>query len=75
LSIFRCQPCTIAVISGQDERAVTPLKRGEYLEMKSRYEHLDALENHSIYILREAYSKFNQLVMLWSIGKDSSVVL
>src|SRR5476651_413072 len=37
--------------------------------------HLDALENESIYVLREAYCKFQRLGMLWSIGKDSSVML
>jgi len=43
--------------------------------MQSRYAHLDALENQSIYILREAYRKFKRLAMLWSIGKDSTVLL
>src|SRR5246500_5563701 len=43
--------------------------------MQSRYAHLDALENQSIYILREAYRKFKRLAMLWSIGKDSCVML
>jgi sulfate adenylyltransferase subunit 2 len=43
--------------------------------MESNYAHLDALENQSIYILREAFRKFKRLAMLWSIGKDSSVLL
>ena len=38
-------------------------------------EHLDKLENKSIYILREAYHAFKNLCMLWSIGKDSTVLL
>ena len=38
-------------------------------------DHLSILENQSIYILREAFSKFNRLAMLWSIGKDSTVLL
>jgi len=38
-------------------------------------DHLDALENQSIFILREAYKKFKNLAMLWSIGKDSTVML
>jgi sulfate adenylyltransferase subunit 2 len=38
-------------------------------------EHLDKLENKSIHILREAYSEFKNLGMLWSIGKDSTVLL
>lgn len=37
--------------------------------------HLDQLENKSIYILREAYANFKNLGMLWSIGKDSTVLL
>ena len=38
-------------------------------------DHLDELENQSIYIIREAYSQFKHLAMLWSIGKDSTVLL
>lgn len=37
--------------------------------------HLEKLENRSIYLLREAYSQFKNLAMLWSIGKDSTVLL
>lgn len=33
------------------------------------------LEAQSIYILREAYRHFDSLAMLWSIGKDSTVML
>ena len=36
---------------------------------------LDELESQSIYILREAYSQFKSLAMLWSVGKDSTVLL
>ncbi|MDI6879035.1 MAG: sulfate adenylyltransferase subunit CysD [Desulfitobacteriaceae bacterium] len=38
-------------------------------------DHLDRLEAYSIYILREAYKKLGKLGMLWSIGKDSTVLL
>lgn len=37
--------------------------------------HLRALESESIYILREAAAEFARPVMLYSIGKDSSVLL
>jgi len=37
--------------------------------------HLDRLEARSVHILREAYREFKQLCMLWSIGKDSTVLL
>ena len=36
---------------------------------------LDNLEAQSVFILREAYREFKSLVMLWSIGKDSTVLL
>lgn len=38
-------------------------------------DHLSKLENQSIYILREAFNKFEHLAMLWSIGKDSTAML
>jgi len=37
--------------------------------------HLQELEDQSVYILREAYKNFDNLCMLWSIGKDSTVLL
>ena len=40
-----------------------------------RLNHLEALEAESIYILREAAAEFARPVMLYSIGKDSSVML
>lgn len=36
---------------------------------------LDQLESRSVHILREAYREFKNLCMLWSIGKDSTVML
>jgi sulfate adenylyltransferase subunit 2 len=36
---------------------------------------LEQLEHRSVHILREAYSAFRHLGMLWSIGKDSTVLL
>ena len=36
---------------------------------------LDSLEAQSVYIFREAYREFSSLVMLWSVGKDSTVLL
>lgn len=40
-----------------------------------KMDHLRALEAESIYILREAVAEFAKPVMLYSIGKDSSVML
>lgn len=42
---------------------------------KRRLSHLKSLEAESIYILREAAAEFARPVMLYSIGKDSSVML
>lgn len=36
---------------------------------------LERLEHRSVHILREAYAAFRNLGMLWSIGKDSTVLL
>jgi sulfate adenylyltransferase subunit 2 len=38
-------------------------------------DHLDDLESRSVHLLREAYAAFKHLCMLWSIGKDSTVLL
>lgn len=37
--------------------------------------HLDALENNSIFILREAHQAFRNVAMPWSMGKDSNVLI
>ena len=37
--------------------------------------HLDRLEAESLHILREVAAEFRNPVMLYSIGKDSSVLL
>jgi sulfate adenylyltransferase subunit 2 len=42
---------------------------------RERLNHLQALEAESLYILREAVAEFARPVMLYSIGKDSSVML
>ncbi len=36
---------------------------------------LDELESKSIYILREAFHSFEKLGLLWSLGKDSNVMI
>ena len=38
-------------------------------------QHLDELEAQSVFILREAYNRIDPLFMLWSLGKDSNVML
>jgi len=58
--------------------ALPALPRGYTNHLPSdtaRLSHLQALEAESIYILREAVAEFSHPVMLYSIGKDSSVML
>jgi sulfate adenylyltransferase subunit 2 len=38
-------------------------------------DHLDGLEAQSIYILREAFARLKRLALLWSLGKDSNVMI
>ncbi len=38
-------------------------------------DHLSKLESQSIFILREAYSSIKNIAMLWSLGKDSNVMV
>ena len=38
-------------------------------------DYLDQLESQTIYIIREAYSRFRNTCLLWSIGKDSTTLL
>ncbi|MBN1354096.1 MAG: sulfate adenylyltransferase subunit CysD [Candidatus Omnitrophica bacterium] len=37
-------------------------------------DYLDQLENRSIYIIRQTYSRFRNMALLWSIGKDSTAL-
>jgi len=36
---------------------------------------IEALESESVFILREAFSQIDRLAMLWSLGKDSNVMI
>ncbi|MGC8694771.1 MAG: phosphoadenosine phosphosulfate reductase family protein, partial [Candidatus Micrarchaeia archaeon] len=38
-------------------------------------QNLNELEQKSIYIIREAFAKFKNPVILWSMGKDSTTML
>ena len=41
----------------------------------TKLSHLDRLESESIHIIREVAAEFRNPVMLYSIGKDSAVML
>src|SRR3989338_9075193 len=38
-------------------------------------DHIEELENKSIYIIRETYALYRKVGMLWSIGKDSTTLV
>lgn len=38
-------------------------------------QHLNDLESRSVFILREAYNRIPRLALLWSLGKDSNVMV
>ena len=55
--------------------AHSPRRGASRPSLERRLNHLETLESESIYILREAVAEFSHPVMLYSIGKDSSVML
>lgn len=64
--------------AGSAHRAKLPDLQGDLSARKSfpsDLTHLDRLEAESIYIMREAVAESDNPVMLYSIGKDSSVLL
>src|SRR6202051_4763065 len=62
-------------VSFSELAAPSSHSRGPAAAVPRRLNHLRALESESIFILREAAAEFARPVMLYSIGKDSSVML
>lgn len=64
-------------VTAIDENQIAPpgVRSSDLRSSAKRLNHLQALEAESIYILREAAAEFARPVMLYSIGKDSSVML
>ncbi len=60
-------------IEAQAAQATGPAEAGHY--DRPALDHLRALEAESIHIIREVAGEFEHPVMLYSIGKDSSVLL
>ncbi len=82
-----CQPCTSPVATGEAPRAGRWRGTGKTecgihftppssLKANSHtMDDLDQLEADSLFILREAYSRVRPLALLWSLGKDSNVLI
>jgi sulfate adenylyltransferase subunit 2 len=62
-------------VSFSESAATSVYGGGPAMLVPRRLNHLRALEAESIHILREAAAEFARPVMLYSIGKDSSVML
>jgi len=60
----------------RDEALVAPVRSPDPTMLPSRrLGHLERLEAESIHIMRKVAAEFANPVMLYSIGKDSSVML
>ena len=57
------------------DREVAIANSSDAISVEKKLNHLQSLEAESIHILREATAEFSHPVMLYSIGKDSSVML
>jgi hypothetical protein len=63
----------ITEVVGSEWSAVATPGQGPVQHAPRRLNHLQAVEAESIHILREAVAEFARPVMLYSIGKDSSL--
>ena len=67
---------TFPTVQPPDETLLPEISDASFAPvLDRRLGHLATLEAESIYILREAAAEFSRPVMLYSIGKDSSVML
>src|ERR1700723_3304542 len=62
-------------LSNSTDQLLTTREFSPSLASPPRLSHLRLLEAESIHILREVASEFERPVMLYSVGKDSSVML
>jgi len=58
-----------------EQKAQNPCPFAAQDPAMAHLDHLDHLEQQSVYIFREAFRHFENMCMLWSIGKDSTVLL
>src|SRR5438128_385258 len=68
----RCSP---ARMRGPGAGPASPRPSAGCTSNNAMDSHLRQLEDQSVYILREAYKHFDNLAMLWSMGKDSTALL
>src|SRR5215469_4423900 len=69
-------PAVQEAVSSASETSFSQTRVHAHLgQPENRLTHLQSLEAEAIYILREAVAEFSHPVMLYSIGKDSSVMV
>ena len=79
-----CMHCTSKAKNNDDIRSgrwenLTKTECGIHLEKRNLRgfmdNHLRKLENESVYVLRQSYRSIKNIAMLWSLGKDSNVMV
>ena len=77
-----CKHCTLKTKNIEDPRQgrwsdKTKTECGIHLDKRKKLmdNHLRKLENESIYIFRQAFRSIKNIAMLWSLGKDSNVMM
>lgn len=63
-------PSASSLVNSQASQPAAPL-----ISSVPSMDHLDELEAQSIYIFREAFARLKKLALLWSLGKDSNVMI
>ncbi|WP_422110948.1 sulfate adenylyltransferase subunit CysD [Euryhalocaulis caribicus] len=60
-------------------RSISPVSARVYAKSKGNgrpvMDRLDRLEAQSVYIFREAFNRIDKMALLWSLGKDSNVMV
>lgn len=64
-------PAVLSLVDRVEIRMESRLRGG----VQTLEKNLQELESESIFIIREAYAKVKNLALLWSMGKDSTVLL
>src|ERR1044071_2359857 len=65
----------MAIVASESNHPLDAARTFTVRDVEPRLDHLRALEAESIHILREVVAEFERPVMLYSIGKDSSVLV
>src|SRR5690349_7795866 len=63
-------------VDAKKETAVTSVQRpAARTAGVTQLDRLDELESQSVFIFREAFARLKRIALLWSLGKDSNVMI